>query len=150
MRLVVLRDYTVCICIYRLQGDLIYVPSHWWHHVETTFNAPAAGKSGGYSVGVNSFFEPYYHRRGFQSKLNVFQFNRYYWHLAGSMPYGDNSTGADLAALCEGDFVCFHRAKALAMGRKRKKSAKTGKYRKDKKKSKSSKKSKSKRNVRDL
>lgn len=36
----------------------------------------------GYSIGINWFFEPYYHRRGYQARVNIFQKNRYYAHIA--------------------------------------------------------------------
>lgn len=73
----------------------MYVPSHWWHEVETSYEPLSSSSSSrssssstgssdsnsGYSVGLNYFFEPYYHRLGYQSKVPTFQHNRYYAHL---------------------------------------------------------------------
>ena len=120
------------------QGDLLYVPSHWWHEVESFNNQgdinpdEEAGRDGGYSLGINWFFEPYFHRRGFQANLNVFQHNRYYAHLKREAP---GAAGADIsrgddgsltlkervrgyrmggAELCDSEFVCFRNAPAVS------------------------------------
>ena len=60
------------------------MPSHWWHQVESINNNRSGGGSGGaagYSIGVNMFYEPFYHRQAYLSRNPFFQHNRYYSHL---------------------------------------------------------------------
>eukprot|EP00403_Amphidinium_massartii_P038600 CAMPEP_0178443712 /NCGR_PEP_ID=MMETSP0689_2-20121128/39062_1 /TAXON_ID=160604 /ORGANISM="Amphidinium massartii, Strain CS-259" /LENGTH=439 /DNA_ID=CAMNT_0020067779 /DNA_START=104 /DNA_END=1420 /DNA_ORIENTATION=+ len=55
------------------EGEILYNPAHWWHHVES--EPDAEGKN----IGVNMFFEPLYIR---YSALDPFFIsNRHYTHL---------------------------------------------------------------------
>ena len=87
------------------EGEMLYVPSHWWHQV--TSHDDAHGKS----VGVNYFYEPFYHRPGYRSVPPYMQRNRYYSHL----------TTLRSAVPCDNELICLRES-----GRNRK-GGRTGK-----------------------
>ena len=89
-------------------GEILFVPSHWWH--EVTSYDDEYGKS----IGVNYFFEPYYHRPGYLSNHPNMQFNRHYSHIA------------DLKSVnvCSKKNICFKKSKKRQS--KKKKSKKYG------------------------
>lgn len=61
-------------------GDAIYVPTEWWHEVES--HPDADGKT----VGVNLFYRPWFHRFGFvQDAHQPLIRNEHYAHLAGEV-----------------------------------------------------------------
>jgi jumonji domain-containing protein 7 len=54
-------------------GDILYLPSHWWHQVDS-FGDSAEEKT----VAVNYFFEPFYNRPLYKASIPMLQRNRYY------------------------------------------------------------------------
>ena len=88
-------NFTVCRA---WAGDVIYVPSHWWH--EVTSRPDAEGKT----VGVNYFFEPWYERLGHNNRSPVLVRNKLYGHLVG-----EEFGGVGLAQPCAAEEVCFTR-----------------------------------------
>ncbi len=70
---------------------MLFVPGHWWHEVTSfpdqsttsTKNTTLDESIGQFSMGLNYFYEPFYLRKSFQSKVNIFHYNRYYTHING-------------------------------------------------------------------
>lgn len=54
-------------------GDVLYLPSHWWHQVDSY-----GDQSEGKTIGINYFFEPFYHRPLYKASIPLLQSNRYY------------------------------------------------------------------------
>ena len=77
-------------------GDVIYVPSHWWHEVRSLPDTE------GKTVAINYFFEPWYERYGHKDSSPAFIRNKLYDHLAP----GDRG-GADIAKPCRSPEMCF-------------------------------------------
>ena len=88
-----------------LQGDMIYVPSYWWHEVIT--NGDFEGKS----IGINYFFEPFYIRRRAGKNVMLHK-NRMYSHLFGE---------AASAVPCAKKTICFKNSRNLNNNRNNKK-----------------------------
>ena len=84
-------------------GEILFVPSHWWHQV-TSYDDPD-----GKSIGVNYFYEPYYHRPGYECTHPNMQFNRHYSHVA-------HSSSGDLnnVDLCASKYICFKNSKSTS------------------------------------
>ena len=59
-------------------GDLLYVPSRWWHEV-TSEGDDEDDKT----VAVNFWFHPWYHHLGFEESNPVLIRNEHYSHLSG-------------------------------------------------------------------
>ena len=59
------------------EGDVLYLPSRWWHEVESH------GDDEGKTIGVNYFFRPFFHKLGFNEALPNFVRNEHYAHLTG-------------------------------------------------------------------
>lgn len=96
-------------------GDTLYLPSHWWHQVVS--EPDEEGKS----IGLNKFFEPYYHRYGMITTSNIFQRNRYYAHI-----YDMNIAN-----------VCARRSRQVCYSNRKRKSRRSRRKAKPKKRSRS-------------
>jgi len=59
------------------QGDVLYVPSRWWHQVQSSPDEE------GKTVAVNLWYRPWYHKLGFKEGAEVVIRNEHYAHLAG-------------------------------------------------------------------
>ena len=93
-------------------GDALFVPSHWWHQVTSHDDTR------GMSLGINYFYEPFYHRPGFQCRHPNMQVNRYYSHLTHAMGYAD---------VCDSRYICFSGIVDEVYNMKRKKKGRRGK-----------------------
>eukprot|EP00947_MAST-08B_sp_MAST-8B-sp1_P000376 g376.t1 len=78
------------------EGDVIYVPSHWWHEVRSSPDSDDK------AVGINYFFEPWYERLGHDNKAPALIRNKMYDHLADG-----GLGGLGLVEPCAADTVCF-------------------------------------------
>lgn len=79
------------------EGDVIYVPSHWWHEV---ISFP---DDEGKTIGMNFFYEPLWNHYQFNSTSNVGVINRYYNYVLNDK--------TALANVCTEDTVCFREDK---------------------------------------
>ena len=75
-------------------GDVVYVPTHWWHFVESRPDAD------GKALAVNVFYRTWLHKFGHRADGEHFIRNEHYAHLDGAA--ADASPCADDARL-----VCF-------------------------------------------
>ena len=59
------------------EGDVIYVPTRWWHYVES--HPDEEGKA----IGINFFYRPWYHKMGFDEghASRMLIRNEHYTHL---------------------------------------------------------------------
>eukprot|EP01041_Mallomonas_annulata_P000659 gene659-1271_t len=98
------------------QGDILFVPSHWWHQVIS--HNDEKGKS----IGVNYFYEPFFHRPLYKAKSPLMQYNRYYSHISE----------LKTVSLCDKENICFRNEKKILKkkGKNNEKKRKTKKTKK--------------------
>jgi len=101
-------------------GDILYVPSHWWHQVISY------DEDGGKSIGVNYFFEPFYDRPAYKCVPPYMIYNRHYSHIRE----------LKTVSLCSKENICFT-STTTKKKKKSKSKKKTIKKKKSKKKRKS-------------
>lgn len=58
-------------------GDLLFVPSRWWHEVKSI------GDENGKTVAVNWWYKPWYHKLAFREESDSLIRNEHYAHLHG-------------------------------------------------------------------